>query len=228
MPEAPGQVVSIVETAGLPGAPAVHVVNLFRSDAVFPGSSNSQIRARITSGIGAKQNTFDCDWTQGAQFALVANYVRVNFFSYAPSADSDYVRGSTKTIVLGAGIARGNAAKSHALSFTYPTLTVTNVHGVHTFYDVLVPDFAQALVLHARNTAAVSPVTPLVAGDLTVEFRATSSEIIAVWDGVRVQDFSGEGLRIPGGTVGVRIVNSAAASPPDKDFRVTPQFILGL
>lgn len=223
IPVAEGSEQSIFETADIPGAPAVHVVNLFRSDAVFTGSTNSQVRARITYGIGARQNTFDCDWTQGAQFALVANYVRVNFVTYAPNADAAYVGGG-KPIVLGAGIARGNASKSHALSYTYPQLTITNAAAPADRYIVEVPDFAQALVLHARDLAGAAPA----AGAITVQFRATSSQIIAQWDGLRMQDFAGEGLRIPGGTVEVRILNTTAAPPPDTGFRVTPQFILGL
>lgn len=226
IPASDNQVVSVVETADIPGPPRVLVVNLFRSDPAFPGSSNSQVRARITYGIGAKQNSFDCDWTQGAQLALVANYVRVNFVSYAPSSDAAYAQGSNKSIVLGAGLAVGNAAKTHALSYTYPMRILNNAPNPPTFYDVLVPDFAQALVLHARKvgTNATAPA----AGDLTVQFRATASQVIAAWDGLRVQDFSGEGLRLPGGTVFVRIQNSVAAAPPDVQFFVTPQFILGL
>ena len=221
MPKSEGNVQSVFETADIPGAPRVLVVNLFRSD-VQPsgGTFNAQIRARITYGIGAKQNEFDCDWTQGAQFALVANYVRVNAVSYAPSALLPYDVGAGATaaqpITLGAGIALGNAAKHDGLSFTYPLDELSNVGPSHALYDV--PDFATTLFFNATKNTGL----PLAVADCRIVMFSGAVQL-QEWDGVRAQDFMSGGLRIPGGTTQVKVLNTGAAP-----ILLAPQFGLSL
>lgn len=217
MPKSEGVVQSVFETDELPGPPRVMVVNLFRSDRQAGGNNfNADIRARITVGCGAKQNEFDCDWTQGTQFAVTANYVRVNILSYAPSGDLAYDATDATPFTVGAMIAEGNAAKTKGLTYTEPQIEISHTVAPTHRFDTT-PDFAQGYILHVTKSTGL----PIAAGDARVIFFAGNIQL-AVYDATMLQNYLDQGIQIPGACTGAQV--AAIAS----DIITTPQWVLAL
>jgi hypothetical protein len=201
----------------IPGPPRVQSIVLGRTASSIPGF-NADFRAKVTYGIGATTDGFLCDWTRGAQFSLVANWVRVDAVTYAPSNVDPYTPTNATgfaNVVISAGIAEGTVQHSDApLTFTAPLEEVA-IGGTH-FFDA--PDFARAAYVNVRAvTPAVLPSPTLI------QCLFTSGTVpLSVYTYEQISTFQ-RGVLIPGGTRLMTFFNGSGVA-----VRVSVQWVLGL
>ncbi len=209
LPATAGQVMNVLpKNTGLYGPPAVHSLQLGRSDDV--PTQNADVYARITIGCGGVENSFDCDWLHGLQLSVVCNSVSVQAVTYAPNGDAPYAT-SNASVALKAMVAKGSVQQGR-LPATY-TLPTVGLFG-NLFYPV--PDFAREFCLQvgANND-------PAVPQDVLVHFRNDGGTDLAVYN---AQVFAGgRSVPMPGGTNTLFIDRLGPSNP-----LVTPQFFLGL
>jgi hypothetical protein len=224
-----------------PGPPKLHTIHLFRGD--DRTAQNADVYARVSYGVGGSNNSFLVDWSAGCQFSVIANSVRVEAITYAPSGVVPYngTNGVTAAPLL-LGVAFGSGAVGHG-----PPLTLTEQHlqvdfaaGVNPVTRSFnVPDFARAFIVRAENIGIAgnppekSNSDPSMATYLNF-FCAGAATSLAYGD---CQIFGGPagalGLPLPGGTQRVQIANgtaggSAPAPYANTDYRFTLQWVLSL
>jgi hypothetical protein len=185
MPASAGIEIPVFDGAEIVGPPRAQTIQLFRDD--NRAGQNSDYRAHVYYGTGAAQNEFFCDWAQGQQFTIVANWVRVNAISYAPLGFVPY-NPSGGAVAIGACIVEGTTAKGRPLTFTEQQQVVGNLDFTDGFPT---PDFAKAVILHIENPGAVAmqPGIPSNVDLLTFASLSTYDRIDAVLclpDGVTV------------------------------------------
>lgn len=209
LPATANSVISILpKNTRLYGPPAVHSIQLGRSDAV--DAENADVYARITLGCGGIENSFDLDWLHGTQIAVVCNSVSVQAVTYAPHGDADY-DASDAAVALRAMVAKGSVNQGRCPG-TY-TLSAMALFG-NRF--ITVPDFAREFCLQvgANND-------PTVPQSILLHFRNEGGTDLAVYDAQVCA--GGRTIPIPGGCNTIFIDKVGAASPI-----CTPQFFLGL
>lgn len=115
MPATAGTEQELVDGKEIVGPPRVQSIALIRR--VQQTGSNSDFRARIFYTIGAAKAQFECDFADGVQFSLVANWVRVTLVSFTPNPINPY-DASGGRVAVQAGIAEGTVVQGAPLYFT--------------------------------------------------------------------------------------------------------------
>lgn len=175
---------AIVEVANsdvFPGPPRPITVHLLRNDVSPPSAGNAMLRARLTYGTGGAQNQADIDWTQGGQFAIVANSIRVEALAVRPFPDLPYAADNT-AIKLGASFGLDAATPSHPPTFTAPYQALFAPGAVR----FPIPDFARRVYpLFASDGGGAAPFdvwqVRFLLGDLTalVDYQCTTDIVQA-------------------------------------------------
>jgi hypothetical protein len=186
------------------GPPRVQSVQLARGRP--QSGSNSDFRAFIEYGVGALNGDFVCDWADGVQFTIVANWVRVTAITYRPNPINPYDP-ATGLINIGAGVAEGTVTKGREATFTESQL-ILGAGAAGVFES---PKLARAVLLWGGNPTQV--VDFIGAGSLN-PFTGTIASFVTY------RDF---GMIFPGGAERVVV-----AADPASDQTVTVQWFLGL
>ncbi len=210
LPGSANQVVSVLgKNTSLYGPPAVHSVQLARGDDT--PAVNSDVRARVTYGCGGIENSFDCDWLHGSQFALVCNSLSVSAVTYAPRSAAPY-DASGGSIFLGASVAKGSTFASSPLTYTEPRDTMPNL----AVANYPVRDFVRELSLHVNLNS-----DPATASNVRIQFLDGGGGANAQYDAQVCA--GGRRIPIPGQTNIVRITNLSGS-----DVLTCLQWFLGL
>lgn len=223
LPATEGLVVQVLpKNTRMYGPPAVHSVNLSRSDEVLSG--NADVRARVTYGCGGIENSFDCDWVHGAQFALVCNSLTVSAFSYRPINIVPYTT-SSKSVFLGVMVAKGSVSQGRCpLTYTEQTQQLANSGAAGNAMAFAFPDFAREVTVHIHYGAG--PVNgnsnPAVATGVTLEFLNEGGSQIAFYDAQVCA--GGRSVPVPGGANKLLVSNTNAGG----QVTTTVQWFLGL
>lgn len=215
LPATENQVMAVLpKNTGLYGPPAVHSLQLGRSDDV--DAENADVRARITIGCGGVENSFDCDWVHGLQLALVCNSISVQAVTYRPILEVPYST-SDAAVALKAMVAKGTTTQGRCpATYTEARIVLENAPDPASFVDYTFPDFARELTVHLANNN-----NPATATGVTVTFFNEGAQDLATYDG---QVFAGgRSVPIPGGANKVRISNASGGPKV-----VTAQWFLGL
>lgn len=154
MPAESGAELALFDGSDIVGPPRAQTIQLFRDDNRL--GANADYRAHIFYGVGSAQNELFCDWSQGAQITLVANWIRVNAQTYTPLAFAPY-NPSAGIVQIGAALVEGTVAKGRPATFTEPTILVADA-ATTPEYDA--PDFAKGIICHVRSD---TPIVPNVA-----------------------------------------------------------------
>lgn len=155
MPLEAGAELAIFDGDHIVGPPRVQTVQLFRDDNRV--GQNADYRAHIYWGVGAAQNEMFCDWSQGTQISLAANWVRVNAVTYTPLAFAPY-NPAGGMVQIGANVVEGNVGKGRAATFTEPTVLVAD-NATTPNYEA--PDFARGVLVHVRSDTPIVPGVPI-------------------------------------------------------------------
>jgi hypothetical protein len=195
------------------GAPAVHSVQLFRSDAILPG--NADVRARVTYGCGGVDDSFDLDWLHGCQFSLVCNSVSVVAVSYAPIEALPY-DASDASMFVGATLAKGTVAQARCpATYTEQRVVLETPPDPANARRYAVRDFCREVTVHvAENDDATVPSA------VQLEFINEGSQTIAIYNAQVCA--GGRPVPIPGGAT--TLIVRTTAGP----VIVTVQWFLGL
>lgn len=196
LPQAENQVVNVLgKNTIMYGPPAVHSVNLARGDET--PAANAEVRARVTYGCGGVENSFDCDWVHGVQFAIVCNSLSVSAVTYNPFPSSPY-DAEDGAVFLGASVAKGSTNSSRwPLTYTEPVTTFAGAGDA----DFPVRDFARALTVHKLLNS--DPSVPTM---IDVRFLDSSGTPLAAYN---VQVCAGGAqIPIPGGCQVVQLHNT--------------------
>jgi hypothetical protein len=216
LPSTPGSVVSVLpKNTKLFGPPAVHSIQLGRSDAV--DAQNADVYARITLGCGGIENQFDVDWLHGIQFAAVCNSLSVQAVTYAPDSTGAY-HSAGAAVALKVMVAKGSTNPSRCPA-TYTQALVNLKDVLQTplnFVIYTVPDFARELTVHVLGNN--NPATPTA---ITISFQNQGGSVIAQYNAQVCA--GGRSIPIPGGANTVFIENASS-----DDETVSAQWFLGL
>lgn len=218
LPQTAGAVVSVLpKNTKLYGPPAVHSIQLGRSDAV--DAENADVYARITLGCGGIENQFFCDWLHGAQLTVVCNSVSVQAVTYAPSASGNY-NASASACALKVMVAKGSTNPSRCpATFTQAALPLAEVATPGSSVTYNVPDFARELCVHVVSNPGNN--NPATASIVTISFLNEGGSVMAQYNAQVC--VGGRSIPIPGGANTVFIENTASQVPT-----VTAQWFLGL
>lgn len=148
MPAVAGVAFSVGESppSSFPGPPSMHTVQLFRGDTRT--LTNAEVKARVSYGVGGTNNEFFVDWATGAQFSLVASFVRIDAVTYNPNPIGGAVyNGNNAELVLGATFGRGSLGHGPPLTLTEPLARIAPGNVL----DLPVPDFARAVIVRLEN-----------------------------------------------------------------------------
>lgn len=202
---AEGVPTQIVDGNVIVGPPRVQSVQLHRG--TQQSGSNADFRARIEYGVGGMSGSFDCDWADGVQFSIVANWVRIIAVTYRPNPINPYDP-ATGVLNIGASLAEGTVWPGRSVTFTESILIDQAPASPGIFES---PKFAKAVLLWGGNAAQT--VDFIGAGSLN-PFTGTIASFATY------RDF---GMAFPGGCERV-IVGASAVSAQT----VTVQWFLGL
>lgn len=218
LPSTAGAVISILpKNTKLYGPPAVHSIQLGRSDAV--DAENADVYARITLGCGGIENSFDCDWLHGAQLTAVCNSLSVQAVTYAPSASGAY-NAAAAAVALKVMVAKGSTNPSRCpLTFTQAGLPLAEVATPGSSVTYNVPDFAREVTVHVVSNPGNN--NPAVASIVTISFLNEGGSVLAQYNAQVCA--GGRSIPIPGGANTIFIENTASQVPT-----VTTQWFLGL
>lgn len=215
LPSTAGQVFAVLpKNTGLYGPPAVHSLQLGRSDAV--DAQNADVYARITIGCGGVENIFDVDWLHGVQLALTCNSVSVQAVTYAPTPGA--YRAASASVALKAMVTKGCVSQSRCpATYTEALVSLADVAlapaNAVTFF---LPDFARELTVHVAGNN--NPATPTA---ITLSFLNQGGSVIAQYNAQVCA--GGRSVPIPGGANSVFIENASANT-----VDVSAQWFLGL
>lgn len=214
----PGDAGAVVQVLGkntlFYGPPAVHSIQLGRSDEVNAG--NADVRARISYGCGGARNSFDVDWVHGAQFSIVCNTVSVDAVTYAPISGLPYDAASA-SVALVALVTKGTVAQGRCpATYTEPQRVLANAPDPASFVTLPFPDFAREVTVHLANNN--DPATPT---GVTLTFLNSGAQEFAVYDGQVCA--GGRSIPIPGGSNLLKVSN-ASGGP----LITTVEWFLGL
>lgn len=231
LPSAAGTTIGVTELPNTPGPPRVYSFQLFRNDDPNPAvQANADVRAVITYGVGAKQNSFLCDWLHGVQVSLLASYCRVDALTYAPldptSTGYGYGVVGDSQIILGAALGAGTPANPIPLTYTEPAFDSVGAGSSNIF---AVPDFArQVIVRGTPYTGGGSNFQdPAVASNILILFAAGSGRNIWIADASLSAGGNGsQGIVLPGGTRFIQILNNNGG--PTGSRRISVTWLLGL
>lgn len=215
LPQTAGQVISVLpKNTSLYGPPAVHSVQLGRSDDV--DAENADVYARVTLGCGGVENNFDCDWLHGAQFTVVCNSLSVQAVSYAPISGVAY-NAAAASVALKVMTAKGSTNPSRCpLTLTEPNIVLVAAPDPASFVVYTFPDFAREFTAHVADNN-----DPAVPTNVAVTFFNQGAQALAVYD---AQVFAGgRSVPIPGGANTVRLSNGSGGP-----LSITAQWFLGL
>jgi hypothetical protein len=193
------------------GPPAVHSIQLARGDST--PLQNAEVRARVSYGCGGVNNSFDCDWQHGVQFALVCNSVNVSAVTYAPAADLAYATAGG-SFFLGASVSKGTT-ESGAWPLTYTESTATLGLGTGADFPAQ-RDFTRGVTVHLLDNNNPATPTGVIAHFLSfgVELARYDLQVFA----------GGRAIPVPGGTTDLLINNTAGPV----NAKLTVQWFLGL
>lgn len=192
------------------GPPAVHSVSLARGDET--PTANAEVRARVTYGTGGVENSFDCDWVHGVQFALVCNSISIKAVTYAPFPSSPY-NANEAAVFLGASVAKGSTSSTRwPLTYTEPVTTFTGEGDA----DFPIVDFARAVTVHKQQNN--DPAVPAL---FDVRFLDAAGTTLAAYNGQVCA--GGATIPIPGGTKTLQVHNTDSEGAD-----MTVQWFLGL
>jgi hypothetical protein len=211
LPASSGVEIPIFDGSEIVGPPRAQTVHLFRDDNRL--GANADYRAHIYYGVGSLSNEFFCDWSQGSQITLVANWVRVNAQTYTPLAFAPY-NPTAGIVSIGAGIVEGTVAKGRAITFTEPTEIVAN-GALSSDFDA--PDFARAVMVHVRSDTPIKPATAINVDVLTENIAG------AFLDRIDASMTYPDGFIFPGNAKSALAFNHSGVAQ-----MVTLQWILGL
>lgn len=206
LPATAGAIVEVLpKNTRFYGPPHVHSVQLSRSDETV--GNNADMKARVTYGTGATENSFDCDWFHGQQFTLVANSVNVRAVSFAPVGWHAYDP-TLGSIALRAMVAKGSTNQgSQPLTYTEPQAFLDEAGGAHPIQDFPVHDFTKSFtVLLTNDTPGGSnPATPT---GVLIEIL-NGGNILAVYDAQVCA--GGRAVPLPGFATAIRLQNTNVA-----------------
>lgn len=153
VPPNEGDVIPLTEQLNLPGHPRVWTMHWFRysrdvATEASPDYGTWDLRGRITYGVGGASNVIECDVMSGMQLSLVCNSVKVDMISYNPLNFGVYSPGQVGVV---AGAMFGDGAAGAALPPTWSTPVYRCGVDGSLEVDIVVPDFARSLVLHANT-----------------------------------------------------------------------------
>lgn len=217
LPSRAGSVISVLpKNTKLYGPPAVHSVQLGRSDGV--DAQNADVYARVTLGCGGIENQFDCDWLHGSQFTVVCNSLSVQAVSYAPATGA--YNASAAAVALKVMVAKGSTNPSRCpLTYTQALVALAEIATPGSSVTYNVPDFARELTVHVvSNPGNNNPATPSI---VTISFQNEGGSVIAQYNAQVC--VGGRSIPIPGGANTVFIENTASQVPT-----VSAQWFLGL
>jgi len=186
------------------GPPRVQSIQLHRGTA--QSGLNSDFRAFIEYGVGALNADFVCDWADGVQFTLVANWVRVTSITYRPNPINPY-EATGGLINIGAAVAEGTVTKGREATFTESQLLL----GAGSAGVFESPKLARAVLVWGG--VGTQTVDFIGAGSLN-PFSGTIASFVTY------RDF---GMIFPGGCERVIV-----GADPAADQTVTVQWFLGL
>lgn len=204
------------------GPPAVHSVQLSRSDDVQP--QNADVYARIQYGCGAVNNSFDCDWLHGQQFSLVCNSVEVRAVTYRPIASQPYSV-DDGAVALVAMVAKGAINQGRCpLTFTEPRGELTVSGGATPTIAYPVRDFVKQFTVHLAGTVGSTNSDPSVPTGIYAQIYTQGGGQLALYD-LQVCAGGTAAIQLPSGASHVALVNSNGAGGTK---HATLQWFLGL
>jgi len=209
MPAAEGQVISLYSGEKIPGPPRVQTIILGR-DIAAPVGTNADFRAVIAYGVGAANNSFECDWGRGMQIPIVANWIQVNALTYRPASNLAYDAAGGRVSIT-AGHAEGALTPGTPVSLTVPAVTIANL----ALSAFIAPEFAKGAVVNAIG-ASVATAIPV---GLTVGMSSGAT----VLGRYAYEDIIAAGFPLLGGADRITVLNNTGG-----DLLVTVQWILGL
>lgn len=244
-PSAAGQQMSVASSDKFPGVPKMHTIQLWRGD--DRSVRNADVYARVSYGVGGSNNEFMLDWGAGAQFALVANSVRVDAVTYRPDGTQAYdgtgVPGvDPAPLVIAATFGAGSIGHGPPLTLTEPNQEVSFAGGggIPIARNILVPDFARAFLVHSYNVGFAGAATLRGNTDPNqptyLSFQCTNNIGSELAHG-DCQVFAGAagavGMPIPAGTMQIQIANETSLAPAldpalNTNIRYTLQWVLSL
>jgi hypothetical protein len=192
-----------------PGPPRVYTVGMLRALTAI-ASGNCDVRAIITYGVGAVQNSLVCDWISGCHLSLLASYIKVDCITYAPDADAAYSVGATDYLDVSAAFGAGSHGHGPPITYTEPVRELAHSGNLH----IIPPEFARAFTLRWYDQA-----TGLVGNNRSETLTSVYAQCVgngAVADLVSVDSCqfanNSDGMLLPGGTRAVNIVNSSGST----------------
>lgn len=226
------EVIALTENLHLPGPPRIWNVQWFRYSRALAteGSANYgnwDVRGRVTYGVGGAQNVIECDVMSGQQMAVVANSIKCELVMINPTAglnigDPPWRAYDPGELGFVAGAMFGlDGAAGQGLPVTYSTPVYEMSALGAGEVDIIVPDFARSVVLHASvpNPAnlALTNLYFLTPGfvEKTVNAQSAYAQLIQE-----------KGITLPGHTNQIRLSVGAAAATANAHFSL--QFFMAL
>lgn len=166
-----GQVIPIANCDALPGPPRVIGLSFFRSpQAIAIGPTvNSEVRAEVVYGAGGVSNTLLLDGTNGCNFTVVANTVRVQYRTYRPNPFAAYV--PQTDLILAATLGLGPCAPGIPPTFTTPLAVAAA--GLPAVFPV--PEFARRVSFLGGEGPGPSVLT---LAELLITFNRPSGSVM--------------------------------------------------
>jgi hypothetical protein len=203
MPPTAGVRVPLLDLPGDLTAAELLTVNVSSSRNI--GSLNGDFRLRIMAGIGATTNSFDADLGEGVQFSIVAQTLRLELVSFAPSlggtsgaATYDPANGIAEVI---AQVVRGGFGRGVPLTFTEPSFRL-DPSASRTYQ---IPPFARRFFIASNIDAADVGIASWA---LRSPANANFGDFMSSWS---MQQF----LPVPAGFNSLRIDHNLSAGSAD-------------
>lgn len=214
MPPTANKVVALFDLPGTLTEAELLTVNVLSSRNI--GATNGDFRLQVIAGAGGVSNVFQCDLGEGLQFSIVAQTLRLELVSFAPSWGTfpttpiayDPANGDVQVT---AEVVRGGFGRGPSLTFTEQSRRMNPGSGV----NITIPPYARQLYIASQamgqadglliGWALRTPANSNVAGNMNIPFQY------------------GGWVPVPAGSNVLRIDNTSAV-----DYDVTPIWELAL
>lgn len=211
MPPAAGVSVALFDLPGTLTDAELLTVNVLSSRNI--GATNGDFRLRVVAGAGGVTSVFDCDLGEGAQFSIVAQTLRLELVSFAPSFGLvntpiayDPANGDVQVT---AEVVRGGFGRGTPLTFTEPCARYDAGNGKN-----------YPIPAYARRLSILSNALP--ADRLLINWALRTPSNFNV--GYDLNSFvAGGSIPVPAGTNVLRVDNNSGAQ-----YDITPVWELAL
>lgn len=207
MPPAANQVLGLFDLPGDLTEAELLTVNVSSSRNI--GATNGDFRLRIVYGTGAAANTLTCDLGEGVQFSIVAQTLRLELVSFAPSAGGSAgaqtynpANGNAEIV---AQVVRGGFGRGVPLTFTEPSFRLDP----NATRNYSVPAFARRVFIASNIWTTVD--SPIVVWALRSPANANMGGNMTLFE-------TGQFFPIPAGFQTLQIGTTGAGS----DYDYTP------